>query len=99
MAPCAIRTTFAYPSRRLIGASRAFGRRVALSNVRFRGANGRHMLVCLAQRQVGAHSTGKIVPDYAPGGQAFLFVQMFYSPTDGEFDEQIVCFVRPNGGL
>ena len=41
----------------------------------------------------------KIVPDYAPGGQAFLFVQVFYSPTDGDFDEQIVCFVRPNGGL
>jgi hypothetical protein len=59
----------------LIGALRAFGRRVALSNVRFRGANGKHMLTvsssdsdpqrhfcCDAERcaLVGLSSTGNL---------------------------------------
>ena len=39
----------------------------------------------------------KIVPDFAPDGSAYLFMLTFYSPHDG-YDEQIVCFVRPNGG-
>jgi hypothetical protein len=41
----------------------------------------------------------KIVPDYAPDGQAYLFV---WAVRWGEFDplsEDIVCFVRPKGGI
>jgi hypothetical protein len=40
----------------------------------------------------------KIVPDFAPDGNAYLFMLTFYSPHDDAYDEQIVCFVRPNGG-
>ena len=40
----------------------------------------------------------KIVPEFAPDGNAYLFVLTFYSPQDDAYDEQIVCFVRPNGG-
>ncbi len=39
----------------------------------------------------------KIVPDFAPDGSAYLFVLTFCSQDDA-YDEQIVCFVRPNGG-
>ena len=42
----------------------------------------------------------KIVPGYAPDGQAYLFVVDFASEIEGypEF-KRIVCFVRPKGGL
>ena len=36
----------------------------------------------------------KIVPEFAPDGNAYLFMLTFYSPHD---DEQIVCFVRHGG--
>ena len=35
----------------------------------------------------------KIVPDYAPDGQAYLFMLTIANAYE------IVCFVRPNGGL
>jgi hypothetical protein len=41
----------------------------------------------------------KVVPDHAPDGQAYLFV---WAVRWGEFDplsDDIVCFVRPKGGL
>ena len=41
----------------------------------------------------------KILPDYAPDSQAYLFV---WAVRLGEFDplsDDIVCFVRPKGGL
>jgi hypothetical protein len=43
----------------------------------------------------------KIVPDYAPDGNAYLFVMYVGSKNDISspgFDE-ILCFVRPKGGL
>ena len=40
----------------------------------------------------------KIVPDYAPDGQAYLFVFRIAGRNGLRFDE-IVCFVRPKGGL
>ena len=40
-----------------------------------------------------------IVPEYAPDGQAYLFMLTFYDPHGETYDRQIVCFVRPNGGL
>ena len=40
----------------------------------------------------------KIVPDHAPDGQAYLFVFRIAGRNGLRFDE-IVCFVRPKGGL
>jgi hypothetical protein len=43
----------------------------------------------------------KIVPDYAPDGNAYLFVMYVGNKNDLSshgFDE-IICFVRPKGGL
>ena len=40
----------------------------------------------------------KIVPDYAPDGQAYLFVFRIGGLKASKFHE-IVCFVRPKGGL
>jgi|EndMetStandDraft_8_1072994.scaffolds.fasta_scaffold598687_2 hypothetical protein len=39
----------------------------------------------------------KIVPGYAPDGQAYLFIMDFGSDEGGY--KTIVCFVRPKGGL
>jgi hypothetical protein len=41
----------------------------------------------------------KIMPDYAPDGQAYLFV---WAVGSGEFappSDDIVCFVRPKGDI
>jgi hypothetical protein len=40
----------------------------------------------------------KIVPDFAPDGQAYLFVFKITDRNGFQFNE-IVCFVRPKGGL
>jgi len=41
-----------------------------------------------------------IVPDYAPDGRAYLFMLTLYDPNVGtSSDQQIVCFVRPKGGI
>ena len=40
----------------------------------------------------------KIVPDFAPDGNAYLFTLKSYSPFGEPYTEEIVCFVRPNGG-
>ena len=40
----------------------------------------------------------KIIPDFAPDGKAYLFVLKSYDPHGNDYDEKIVCFVRPNGG-
>ena len=40
-----------------------------------------------------------IVPDYAPDGKAYLFMLALYDPHGRSYDHQIVCFVRPKGGL
>ena len=41
----------------------------------------------------------KIVPNYAPDGQAYLFMLTMYGPRGEPYDREIVCFVRPKGGL
>ena len=42
----------------------------------------------------------KIVPDYAPDGQAYLFVLDFVSDMEAPSGfKTIACFVRPKGGL
>ena len=41
----------------------------------------------------------KIVPNYAPDGQAYLFMLTLYGPHGEPFEREIVCFVRPKGGL
>ena len=43
----------------------------------------------------------KIVPGYAPDGQAYLFVTDFVSEMNDGYPafKRIVCFVRPKGGL
>ena len=41
----------------------------------------------------------KIIPDFAPDGKAYLFVLKSYDPHANDYDEKIVCFVRPNGGM
>ena len=42
----------------------------------------------------------KIVPSFAPNGQAYLFMMDFAPDFDHEpMFKIIVCFVRPNGGL
>jgi hypothetical protein len=42
----------------------------------------------------------KIVPGYAPDGQAYLFVLDFVSDMEGPSGFKIIaCFVRPKGGL
>jgi hypothetical protein len=41
----------------------------------------------------------KIVPHYAPDGQAYLFMLTMYGPHGEPYDREIVCFVRPKGGL
>jgi hypothetical protein len=40
----------------------------------------------------------KIVPDFAPDGQAYLFVFRITDRNGFQYN-QIVCFVRPKGGL
>ena len=40
-----------------------------------------------------------IVPDYAPDGKAYLFMLALYDPHGMSYDYQIVCFVRPKGGI
>ena len=50
---------------------------------------------------VPARATTLIVPDHAPDGNAYLFVMYVGSKHDLSspgFDE-IICFVRPKGGL
>ena len=41
----------------------------------------------------------KIVPDYAPDGQAYLFVWAVGSGEFAPLSDDIVCFVRPKGGI
>lgn len=41
----------------------------------------------------------KIVSNYAPDGQAYLFMLTLYGPHGEPFEREIVCFVRPKGGL
>jgi hypothetical protein len=41
----------------------------------------------------------KIMPDYAPDGQAYLFVLTVGSGEFVSLSDEIVCFVRPKGGI
>ena len=41
----------------------------------------------------------KVVPDFAPDGHAYLFMLTMYGPHGEPYDREIVCFVRPKGGL
>jgi hypothetical protein len=44
----------------------------------------------------------KIVPDYAPDGQAYLFIMQVDSEQSDfgpHASDIIICFVRPKGGL
>jgi hypothetical protein len=41
----------------------------------------------------------KIIPDFAPDAKAYLFILRFKSTYEPYEHEEIVCFVRPRGGL
>ena len=58
-------------------------------------------MVRVAQKEWERIPDDKIVSDYAPDGNAYLFVLHVGGKNDlssSGFDE-IICFVRPKGGL